>query len=112
MCLPTLSSVSTDPPANRNGLLEPRARTANKTRRPVVALEETEITTVYAFKRLSRAPGLALCADVVSRNGHHFSVCSLQAFQVTVSQTARTLCERGLVPNRAQLERYIYITGL
>ncbi|GBP32635.1 hypothetical protein EVAR_25996_1 [Eumeta japonica] len=38
--LPTLSSVSTDPPANRNGLLEPRARTAthNKTRRrPVVA---------------------------------------------------------------------------
>ncbi|GBP91369.1 hypothetical protein EVAR_66986_1 [Eumeta japonica] len=38
--LPTLSSVSTNPPANRNGLLELRARAAthNKTRRrPVVA---------------------------------------------------------------------------
>ncbi|GBO98295.1 hypothetical protein EVAR_2_1 [Eumeta japonica] len=38
--LPTLSSVSTDPPANRNGLLKLRARAAthNKTRRrPVVA---------------------------------------------------------------------------
>ncbi|GBP68494.1 hypothetical protein EVAR_42445_1 [Eumeta japonica] len=38
--LPTLSSVRTNPPANRNGLLELRARTAthNETRRrPVVA---------------------------------------------------------------------------
>ncbi|GBP60232.1 hypothetical protein EVAR_44607_1 [Eumeta japonica] len=40
LCLPTLSSVHTNPPANYNGLLKLRARTAthNKTRRrPVVA---------------------------------------------------------------------------
>ncbi|GBO98447.1 hypothetical protein EVAR_81_1 [Eumeta japonica] len=75
--LPTLSSVSTDPPANRNGLLKLRARAAthNKTRRrPVVATRgklkyyRRVLTVFYPFDLRDVAP-----FSVLSQRPHGFT---------------------------------------
>ncbi|GBP21022.1 hypothetical protein EVAR_11053_1 [Eumeta japonica] len=70
--------------------------------------------TVYASRGLlPRAPRLALRAHVVPPAvGTLLRRFFAEAPRVSVAQTVRALCERGLVPDRAPLQPHINVCGL